>query len=39
MNDWQLVHPENIKAGFELEIYRAEREYQSFLDRLKKAGY
>jgi hypothetical protein len=36
---WQLVCPAGIKVTLEHEIYRANKEYRSFLERLKAAGY
>jgi hypothetical protein len=37
--NWKLIDPEEIKEAFEYAIDNAKQEYQSFLDRLKAAGY
>jgi hypothetical protein len=37
--NWELAEPERMKALFKRDLVKAQKEYQSILDRLQAAGY
>jgi hypothetical protein len=37
--NWELIEPERIKQWLKIKVDEAQKDYQSFLERLKAAGY